>query len=108
MASTPVKLTDLPSTEQLEKAVNMLLDRRRETGTQLLAAASQLRDASQRVEELTTAYTQAYRDATTNAWTKDELGAQGLPCPTKTRTPKTASGRRRRQSPPPTNGHTED
>ena len=77
-----IKITELPSDHQIEEAAAQRIQRRRETGKTLVDVARQLQDAQSRVEELTREYEDAYKEATTDAWTTTELTANGIPAPT--------------------------
>lgn len=76
-----LKITQLPSNEQIDAAANQRIQRRRDTGRALVEVATQLQQAQSEVEKLTAQYSDVYRDATTDAWTTKELAAQGLPTP---------------------------
>ena len=97
-----IKIVELPSDQQIEEAAAQRIQRRRETGKTLVAIARQLQDAQVRVDELTTAYEQAYKDATTDAWTTTELTASGIPSPSTPITRK-RGGRRTKASQTRTN-----
>ena len=74
-----IRISNLPSSEQIEAAANDRIDRRKSTGRALIEVASQLQHAQVEVEKLTKQYADVYKDATTDAWTVKELAAQGLP-----------------------------
>ena len=79
--SNTMKITHVPSSEQIEAAANQRIERRRDTGRALVDVATQLHNAQIEVDKLTAQYADVYRDATTDAWTVKELSAQGLPAP---------------------------
>ena len=79
--SDSMKITHVPSSEQIEAAANQRIERRRDTGRALVEVATQLQNAHTEVDKLTAQYADVYRDATTDAWTVKELSAQGLPAP---------------------------
>lgn len=76
-----LKITQLPSSEQIDAAANERIERRRDTGRALVEVATQLQQAQSEVDKLTSQYADVFRDATTDAWTTKELAAQGLPAP---------------------------
>ena len=76
-----VKISKLPSDDQIEEAALQRIEKRRETGKALVNIARQLQEAQSRVADLTAAYEKAYRNATTDAWTTSELAANGIPSP---------------------------
>lgn len=80
-----MKLNELPTDDEIDAAANQRIERRRETGRRLMKIARELRDAQQQVEHLTKQYSDAYREATEDAWTPQELSATGLPAPAQRR-----------------------
>lgn len=76
-----LRLSDVPTDEQIEAAANERIDRRRTTGQKLAMIARKLQEAQNEVTRLASEYEKAYKDATTDAWTPKELTANGLPAP---------------------------
>lgn len=88
-----IKLNELPSDDQIERAANQKVDRRRETGQRLIKIGRELLTAQEEVERLTREYSEAYRAATSDAWSAQELSANGIPAPSVT-TRRVRGGRR--------------
>jgi len=94
-----IKITELPSDHQIEEAAAQRIQRRRETGKNLVDIARQLQEAQGRVDELSKTYADAYKEATTDAWTTAELAANGIPAPTAP-VRRQRGGRRRQKTAP--------
>lgn len=100
--TTPaLDLSSVPTPEALEAAANATVQKRIETGRRVADVLAKLRDAYAHAAELEKEFESAYQDATSGAWSPEELTAAGIPTPrsaTRARRPRSTARRTTRST----------